>query len=300
MGDYQTSAQRASVTSGFAMWAANTHGGAHRDFANGGHYFSSGSENAGSSTGAVIRVRDGQIYHDGNMMDIRNDLGSITRAQWSDNGANATKLTMFGNAATASATKLTHMLDNTTHLYSVESDANNGACTIYGSTSTGALNLGTGGARAVSLGSASATNTTMNGVNVNVGDSSAIVKIPGITRLGVDVTSSVPNVAISNGNTATAANVINGQMVLSGAGAVTFPTAASVVAGINSAAVGDTFLTHLYSGDNNATTLSAGAGQTILGGAASFLDANPAAIAISRLTNVTGGAEAYHTTLVQP
>lgn len=107
--------------------------------------------------------------------------------------------------------------------------------------------------------------------------------------LSLDVLSLVANAA---GVTITAAQLLGGIIIRSGAAAVsdTLPTAAALVALVPGAAIGDTFDVTIQNGNSGLLTIVTGAGITLTG-TTTVTNANTRKYAL-RFTNVTPGSEA--------
>lgn len=93
----------------------------------------------------------------------------------------------------------------------------------------------------------------------------------------------------------TAAEFLAGIFISSAAGALalTFPTAAALVAAMPNAQVGSTAVLYLVNTSNNTITITTNTGLTITGGHGTATAAtNTSQIVIAKCTNVTAGAEA--------
>lgn len=95
--------------------------------------------------------------------------------------------------------------------------------------------------------------------------------------------------------TMTAAEFLQGVFTTTAAGALalTFPTAAALVAAFPNAQVGSQAVLYLVNAGNNTLTITTNTGLTITGGhGTATLPTNTSQIVIAKFTNVTSGAEA--------
>jgi hypothetical protein len=95
--------------------------------------------------------------------------------------------------------------------------------------------------------------------------------------------------------TMTAAEFLSGVFVTTAAGALalTFPTAAALVAAMENAQVGSQAVLYLVNAGNNTLTITTNTGLTINGGhGTATLPTATSQIIIAKATNVTSGAEA--------
>lgn len=111
-------------------------------------------------------------------------------------------------------------------------------------------------------------------------------------RFGTMSTLAVTAVANAAGQTLTAAGLLGGIILRSGAAAVsdTLPTAALIVAAIPNCAVGDTFEFTIQNNNSGLLTIVAGTGNT-LSGTTTIANAFSRRF-VCKLTNVTAGTEA--------
>jgi len=257
-----------SINSGFSEFIRENHGGVYRDFTNGGHALSAGSENAGGTTGSVIRVQDGQIYNDGDIFTVRSDAGTLARASITTDGAVANLLNIYSLDPVNSNT-VTHTHDHAAG-YSIES-ADNVSLTIGGNANTGAVNIGTGGIRTVTLGSV-ASNVNLNAATFQatsptwIENATISWKHPG--QIADMTVNAAGGLAVL-----TADDLIQGYHYIGAAGgavALTMPDTADVVnalvaAGVTPVAGTILPLTIVQNTDANNLTITAGANGTVVG-----------------------------------